>query len=325
MSVVLAVIGSGQLGSRHLQALKLLDRPSSVFVLDPNPQALRAASELFAQQSGESLVQSIQFVSDTAELPDAIDVAVVATGANARRKVLQHLLAHSRVRYLILEKFLFQEHADYVAVAARMREAATKSWVNCPRRMWPIYRKLKEVVPGGPLDYRVTGSAWGLGCNAIHFLDHAAFLSGSGEFTLQSSELDPEVVASRRDGYCEFSGRIRGESKDGTRVEIACDRAGTMPVVVTAWNQDMQLLVNETACTAVVAQRENGWQWESLTFAVPFQSQLTHVAVQQLLDRGNCELTPYELSASLHVSLLDVFLEHYRKHVDSHATCCPIT
>lgn len=323
--IQLAVIGAGQLGSRHLQSFALLDRPSRVVVVDPIPASLDTARVLFDQNSGDSQVESVEFQTRLEDIPTRIDVAVIATGADTRRTVVQSLLARCQVRSLILEKILFQTPSDYAEVETLLQETHTKAWVNCPRRIWPVYRKLKETWPSGPLDYRVTGSAWGLACNAIHFLDHAAFLSGQGKFSLESSELDADVFPSRRPGCVEFSGRIRGQTPQGTRVEIISDRDGDAPLVITIFSADCQLVVNETAGTAAVARRCNNWCWEPLTFAVPYQSQLTHLVVQQLLDEGDCELTPYQRSTPIHLSLLQVLMAHYRKHVDKDAQRCPIT
>ena len=45
----IAVIGAGEVGSRHLQALALLKRPVKIFVVDPSNESLRIAKERFQQ------------------------------------------------------------------------------------------------------------------------------------------------------------------------------------------------------------------------------------------------------------------------------------
>ncbi len=42
-----AIIGAGQLGSRHLQGLKLSSSPLSITVMDSNDESLRVAKERY--------------------------------------------------------------------------------------------------------------------------------------------------------------------------------------------------------------------------------------------------------------------------------------
>jgi len=302
-----------------------LNRPSHVWVADPNPASLANARSLFHQHSDASLVESVEYLQGLDGLPPHLDVAVIATAANKRRGVIELLLERCHVQYLVLEKFLFQNVRDYEYVKRLFENAGARAWVNCPRRLWPAYRRLKGRLSEGPLDYRVTGSAWGLGCNAIHFLDHVAYLTGDLEYVLDSQELENEVFPSRRNGFVEFSGRIRGKGKSGTQLELVCSRTGDAPILVSIFSSEITCVINETARTGVIADRENEWRWEQFDVSIPYQSELTSLVVQRLLDTGECELTPYAQSAILHVNLLKRFTTHYQDHFDKDAKLCPIT
>jgi ubiquinone/menaquinone biosynthesis C-methylase UbiE len=45
--VNIAVVGAGQIGSRHLQALSLIDREARLQIVDPSSQSLATAKERF--------------------------------------------------------------------------------------------------------------------------------------------------------------------------------------------------------------------------------------------------------------------------------------
>jgi predicted dehydrogenase len=45
----IVIIGAGQLGSRHLQALRLIDEPIRIQVVDPSHESLKVAEERFNQ------------------------------------------------------------------------------------------------------------------------------------------------------------------------------------------------------------------------------------------------------------------------------------
>ncbi|MGQ0523503.1 MAG: Gfo/Idh/MocA family oxidoreductase, partial [Betaproteobacteria bacterium] len=128
----IALIGAGQLGSRHLQGLALLDRPARVTVVDPVEASLATAKERFAQVK-QGKVEAV-FTQKFEDLPEVLDGAVVATGADRRREAIERLLARSRVRVALLEKVLFQRIDDYGAVGALLEKSGTRAWVNCSQR-----------------------------------------------------------------------------------------------------------------------------------------------------------------------------------------------
>ena len=166
----IALIGAGQLGSRHMQGLALLEAPARVTVVDPFAASLATAQERFAQVKQQN-VEAV-FTQSFDELPQALDGAVVATGADRRREAIERLLARSRVRVALLEKVLFQRIEDYGAVGTLLDKSGTRAWVNCSQRLWPFFRDLRPKTLGkSSVRIVVRGTQWGLGCNAIHNLD----------------------------------------------------------------------------------------------------------------------------------------------------------
>ena len=167
----LGIIGTGQIGSRHLQALALIDRPVSIQVVDPSPASLKTARERFNEVKGSGNVEHVEYLKDISEMTPELDCVLIATKADIRRQALEQLLAQKHVSYLILEKVLFQKKDDFEAVNALLNRCNVKTWVNFPRRVWPIYQELKKKLTNvNTVDFNVTGSRWGLGCNGLIFL-----------------------------------------------------------------------------------------------------------------------------------------------------------
>jgi len=209
--IKIAIIGSGQIGSRHLQALSLIDRPVSIQVVDPDQNSIKMAQERFSQVQSTGNVNHIEYLKNTDELSECLDVVIVATSSNVRRSVLEKLLHYKKVQYLILEKVLFQKIEDLYFVQNLLVKKGTKSWVNCSRRMVPFYQKLKEKFNNTHiLNYTVSGSKIGIGCNAIHYLDMFAYLSKQNNLKLFSNQLDKNIITSKRKGFIEFTGTLYG-------------------------------------------------------------------------------------------------------------------
>ena len=118
MTYQIVIIGAGQIGSRHLQALSLIDRDITVSVFDPNKESLELAKKRFEELPENKFVRSVSYFEALDGLNDDIDVAIIATNADIRRQVIEQLLQKVRVRFFILEKMAFQSVEDFENIMA---------------------------------------------------------------------------------------------------------------------------------------------------------------------------------------------------------------
>ena len=169
--ITVSIIGAGQLGSRHLQGLKTSQNEMEIWVIDASEESLKVAKERCEQV--EAKTNKVVHYSQTIDsLPDELDLVVIATGSKPRAGIIKTLLAHSSVKYLVLEKFLFIRLNDYEEIASLIDENGVKCWVNCPRRMWPVYQKIKRLInPEEPVLIEKNGKDWGMCCNSVHFIE----------------------------------------------------------------------------------------------------------------------------------------------------------
>lgn len=321
----LAVIGAGQLGSRHLQALALLDRPASIEVVDPDPASLETAKKRLREVPANAASREVQYHSSIERLSPDLDLVIVATNSDIREKVVLELLAAKRVRYLLLEKVLFQSAGSYERVAALLRRTGVKAWVNCPRRLWPQYIDLKARLAGFQwLDLSVTGTQWGLGSNAIHFLDLLSFLGAPADFKLSGELLDPNILPSKRLGFVELGGTLCGTSGKG-HVVMTVHPGDNLSFLLQFTTDRVRVTIDELAGKAWLSEAASGWAWRDLPFPRTMQSRLTHKVAEALLDGGDCGLADFEESSRLHRSLLGVFLPHLTRGGKAQGDCCPLT
>lgn len=324
--VKLAVIGAGQLGSRHLQALALIDRPASIEVVDPVPASLENAKNLIGQVDAIGNIIGVRYLNDISELDHELDLAVIATNADVRRVVVEEFLTKKKVRYLILEKVLFQKREDFSLANSLLELKGVRAWVNCPRRMWPFYRELKDKMKGAQrVEYKVSGSLIGIGCNGIHFLDHLAHLTGQSDFSLLTDRLDDQIMPSKRPQFKEFTGTLYGLLSGSTPISITSYPSGSAPILVQITSDTLCCIADESKGRAWISEKAGGWTWQDCSFTVPYQSRLTHLAVQQILDTGHCDLTPYKESWRLHLPLIEALSSHLRRHTAEDIDLCPIT
>ena len=348
-----AIIGAGQLGSRHLQSLKMLEGSADVCVVEPRVEAAENARQRWSEAASADVTPSLRILSSIADLPDAVDVAIVATTSRVRFQVLRELLQRCSVKFLVLEKVLFQDPLHYTQFESMASDRNVKTYVNCPRRLFGFYQEMRELFRHSrPRRFEVTGGEWGLGCNAIHFLDLFVFLASANPDPASSanlpvtarineSALDPIVCEAKRPGYVEFFGSISGELNTGnglpgghfsgitnspikSKFRITSERGSREPHTIRIFDEGHNYLIHES-CGEMITTASEDTVRQTRKIHIPFQSQLTQHVVRDLLSRGCCGLTPFQQSQNLHLELLHTLLHHYRSTHDKNASVCPIT
>lgn len=315
------VTGAGQLGSRHLQALALLSEPARIVVTDPSPASLAVAEERFRQIPGNELHEVTFHRTPGESGVTHADLAVVATAADVRRGVITMLLQEVECRMMILEKVLFQKLDDFAFVGSLFDSYGVSAWVNCPRRLFPTYISIRDIVGDERVAMSVTGTGWGLGSNGIHFIDLFEYLTG-----MTVSEwhplLDKEVIKSKREGFVEFTGTVFGNAGGHTLslTSLPGDKTGVTVTITTAHDR---WTIAESAGTVMHEWHEGGWKSSTEKYSMIYQSAMTNLVAGSLFNTGDCGLTPYGTSALMHLPYIAMLIHHLNRTFKT--DICPIT
>jgi len=324
---LIAIIGAGQIGSRHLQALAFSTLDLNIQVVDTSEESLKIAKERF-EQVNQNFNGEIAYLNAVSQLPDKIDLTIVATNSRVRKDVVEELLTTKKTGYLLLEKFLFTKPQHYKEIEDLLENSSIKCWVNCGRRMFPFYSELKEKLHG-KIHFSVSGNSWGLGSSTIHFLDLFAYLTGTNEMILNNDLLDNKVIVSKKKGFVEFTGTLRGYTKDLHSFQAISYPVESSPffIIVTIHSESANYIIVEEIQTAMVRYCSVGskWKWKETVFNIPFQSQLSHLLVEDILKTGNCNLTPYDESSKLHLLILKNFIDFQNSINSKNIEECLIT
>lgn len=309
-----AIIGAGQLGSRHLQGLKTANNELDIYVMDQSNDSLKLAEERYNQVDDNGFAKEVHFVTSVDMLPKNLDVVIIATGSIPRAMLTKALLDHSNVRYLVLEKILFPRLAEYDEMLQVIRKKKVKAWVNCPRRLFAYYQKLHDIIDT-PIEMTVDGSNWGLCCNSIHLLDIFLYLANESEYsvTLDITSLEE----SKRKGYIEMMGSFYFKTPKGSKLNLHCSKdekiyggcikSDKYDIVIDKKNMKLNV---------------NGEAEPILSYP---NSQLTGKVVDRLLLEGNCDLTRFEESCKYHKPIIEAILNEYNKLTGNKGDLCPIT
>ncbi len=306
MNSTVVVIGTGNIGTRHLQAILKCEEPCDIYAVETSLAAQNKARETLG-----TLCQRVFFCDSISKLPEMLDVVVVAVSSKARRQVTEELLEHRTVRYLILEKVLFPQVEDYIAVQHLLKQTGTKAWVNCVRRSWPYTRRLQDLFSQSKqVSMKVNGNMWGLACNTIHFVDWlSAIMRVNEKPTFDISQLDDEILESKRCGYVEFSGTLLATLGANTLQLIS--REGIRGGLSTTLESECVTCHIEEMGDRGENSIYNRITGEIITenFECPYQSNLTNRIVSELLTKGTCALVEYDQSMEQHIPMIQAFLK----------------
>lgn len=309
----IAIIGAGNLGSRHFQALLKLERARDLYVVDPFDQALNSARKIM-DDFPKPLNHQCHYLKSLEDLPQSIDLAVIATNSNERFKVFKRLIESVQLRHVLFEKVLFPRLEEYQMAGDLLRDQGVAGWVNCPRRMFPEFQMIrKHFYQNERAVFTATGNMWQLGCNSIHTFDLFAFLTGDQEVRFETDLLDREILQSKRKGYVEFTGTLYGKSERGNFIQMTstANHKGRMPAVYSIANARAHFIIHRGAEAHYdYALAEEGWLWKRGKIITPFQSDLTQHIVNQIESGQKPSLPDYNESAVLHKEIISAFCDH---------------
>lgn len=289
------LVGCGKLGQCYLQSIHNHLENVKIITVDP-----------FVE-----IENSDHHVHQLVELDNQdFDLAIVTTCSDIRYQIVKDILNTFKVKYMILEKILFQNQQEYLEIQERLIETATTAWVNCPRRTYQCYKQIKEMInPNNKVKLQVSGSNWGLACNIIHFLDLYAYLSDDYDFELKSKDL--VMFDSKRMNFYEFNGEIYGDN-----FNIKCDSTNNLfSLKKTIMIDDRTININNQAGTLKIDDLD-------ISFKTPYVSEYMGKFIQKILVDGECDLPTYQQSTKIHLKLIDLIKPEFEKKGIKN---CPIT
>jgi len=319
----IVIIGVGQLGSRHLQGVSQADFDISIEVVDPNISSLKIAKERYEEITDKQYVQEIKFLKSIDELSSQIDLAIIATSANIRSKVIKELVVKKDVKNLILEKILFQTLEEYDDIEVILEENHISCWVNHPRRMFPIYENLKDMfIHSSELFYSFSASNWGLACNALHFIDHLSFLTNENSLELNCDFLDKKIYSSNREGFIEFNGLLAG--KLGNHKFVLYSNRDDFAYNFTISDNNKIVNIDENNNKIIINYKDGKIEIieEKIVY---YQSELSQLILRDLFINNVVKLPTFKEAKSLHIPFIESLLSHLEKIDGKKHKICPIT
>lgn len=319
MKKKITLVGCGNIGSRHLQALIKLHDKIIINVVEPRSEAQKIAKNIIHKEKIKN-PPTINWFQNIFQINQKSDLVIIATNSKGRYDLITKLLEQGNKRFLI-EKMVCQSKSEYVKLISKMKKYKAKSWVNTPRRYFESYQKIKKLLGNDNLVLNADAGNLGLGSNTIHILDLFSWFTGDYDITLNGDYLGNKILPNKRGkDFVEFSGTIIGKSKKGNFFSITFHPCTDIPFTLMFTNKNMKILVNETDSTLVINTGK-----EKLDFKTDFVSNITDKITRDILEKDSCLLPTLENSFVGHIELFKVFNKHLKNIQHLQPKLCPIT
>lgn len=316
-----AIIGFGNIGKRHLEGLLKSKHSLDIFLVDPNMDFLKNKNNVILENK---IIHKIHFMNNSKLLPSKIDVAIISTTSSVRKAVIESLIETVQLKYLILEKIVFQEVVHFKYFKELFSDNNITAFVNCPMRGYKIFKDIKKSIRNKKISLTNVGNGWGLACNSIHVIDLFWYLSGASKLFFNNTKLHSKTYQSKREGFVELKGElsVRSEKDDLLIINDTEDYNFFQKIIIKLDNSEYSIDLTERNHYHKLENQNTS----DIYFKFPFQSELTGNYIDELIDSSNIRNLPsFNDCSEYHIPMLETFIDHISLISKRKITNCPIT
>mgnify|MGYP003964056997 FL=1 len=207
------LIGCGNIGSRHLQAIVKTNDETSIQIVEPNVEAQKLAKSRLNEIKYNKSRKEFFWHKSVSTIKNESDLIIIATNSKGRVSLIQELLQLGHKKFIV-EKMVCQSSDEYKKLLFLFKKFNAKGWVNTNRRYFKYYQNIKEKFRDSRyIHLSVFASNSDLGTNAIHFLDVFSWFVKDYKIKLNGEFLENSILKNKRgENFKEFLGTIIGFS-----------------------------------------------------------------------------------------------------------------
>lgn len=321
------IIGSGDIGTRHLQALAGATN-AAIEVVDPRPEALQLGRSRWADVARPGQAPRVAWLSALEQATPGGDLCIVATQAAQRPELVRAAVERLGYRAFLLEKIVAPSVDAYQALLRYAEEHQVSAWVNCQTRCHPFFQAVKQRLdPAEPLVCTVLGGNQGLATNGVHAADLFAYLDGAERIMPAGARIDPILHPSKRGAELfDVSGTLEGVTQKGSRLTISFAPQLPQPAVFSIATSSYRCVMDPVAQWAAESHAGDGWAWKTITPIEDLRvSRLTADFAADIVAIGQCRLPTLRQAFIAHEYVLGQLQPHFSRLLGRPITACPVT
>ncbi|MFA5844093.1 MAG: Gfo/Idh/MocA family oxidoreductase [Coriobacteriia bacterium] len=323
------LVGCGQLGTRHLQAVAQLPDIAEVHVIDSSEASLELGRTRLAEVGGAATPGvEYHWHASPDESAAEPDLCIVATQSAGRGELVMRLADSLGAQTFLIEKVVTRSVREYEELMSFADSKQLSVWVNCKTRTYGIHKHIKSLLPSGqPLFLSDVGGNHGLGNNGVHAADLFSFYTGGERIHVKGGRVDEMLHPSKRGGdVFDLSGTLLGATDGGSDFCLSFAGSNTAPDVVTIAAPGARFVVDHFGKSAWASLESEGWTWTQVPIDEDWTvSHMTKAFASDILHGKKCELPTLKETFPAHEFVLTALLPHFNRLLGKDDDVCPIT
>ncbi|MFH1581701.1 MAG: hypothetical protein ABIC39_06450 [Pseudomonadota bacterium] len=328
MSKKVLLVGCGQLGSRHLQAIASLKEVGEIQVVDPFEGSLELGKARIKEISDLNPDIKFEWFTSLNNCSSAGDICVVSTQSRGRCALIKQIAGELGYKNFLIEKIVSQSIAEYQDLMSFARKNKLSIWVNCKTRAYSIHKYIKsKISPNETFIFSNIGGNHGLGNNGLHAADLFIFYDGSKQIKVTGSRIDPVLHPSKRGkGVYDLSGSLYGYTDKGNDFALSFSAGHDGPDHISIVSKSARFIVEHFQKFAYESFADQCWAWRQVpldgNWAV---SHMSKAFVAEIFSKGSCELPTLADCFPAHEFILGQLQPHFNRLLKVENNYCPIT
>ncbi len=322
------IVGCGEIGNRHLQAIAAVPQVLEVEVVEPRPDGLQKGRDRVAEVPDRQAGITFRWLRSLSDASRDGDLCIVATQADVRCQVVRDVANQLGYSSFLLEKIVAQSVGDYENLMECAEGKALSIWVNCPRRAHESFKRVKHNLdPELPVAFTAVGGNYGLATVGVHAADLFLFYDGSGSIECAGQQVDLVLRPSKRgNDVFDLSGAIYGSNEKGSKFVLCSSAEHDAPLYFSLVTGSYRAIVEDLTGTFYESTPDAGWAWTRIPFESDLlASRMTRIFAKDILTEGRCDLPTLKESFPAHRFILTSLQPHFDKLLGAPQTRCPVT
>lgn len=300
MKINVIIIGTGNIGKRHIQAIHSVSQVEHILCYDIDASSCKSVINFCKEQHiSPHRIQLMDAWNDVYSSITSRTIVIVATIAKGRSRIINKVMLKKPMA-IIAEKPLCQNMSEYKKVIAQSRHMQVPVYINFARHMYECYKEIKRSISGNDEKLFTARFSGGMACSGIHMFELATWLLGIKKYSLLWAK-NTRTYKTKRKGYFDFNGEIMIRGDNGSTCFFsALKQSGQCSVEITY--RDSGFTVNEMPRKMIVVHNSDMAVKE---ISITPTSKITDLVVKDIISHRTPLLPNIDQSLIAHSILFD--------------------
>ena len=280
------ILGLGNIGYRHLESLSKIKDKVNITIIEKIKSKTLKINKLILNNNIDIKVFN--------KIPSnqKYDLSIICTNSDVRYSAVLNLIKLNKLQFIILEKVVFDNKADYYKFQKLINDKNIHCFVNYPRNMMRCYKELKkEFIKDKVNKFVISGKNWGIMSNSLHFLNLISFMINKNNLKIKDVNLHDRIYKSKRNGFHELKGSLSFAIND-TKIFLEDSNIYNSNIITIDFSKTL-IKISEAKKKIQYYNKINNKNNEK-SFDFKFQSELTFEIYEAIKNKKKICLPTYD-------------------------------